>query len=74
MRRYAFLLVATLGWAQAPSELEFLASHTDYREIRNMLPAWLKRLAAERLAERQRQIERLGPGNLEERRKRVREA
>ncbi len=61
-------------WAQGPGDLDFLASHTDYREIRNMLPAYLKRLASQRLAERARRLEGLGPANLEEHRKHVREA
>jgi len=75
VRRYASLLVWTaLAWSQAPSDLEFLTNHTDYREIRNMLPAYLKRLAADRLAERRRQIERLGQAGLEERRRQIREA
>ena len=75
MKRYACSLVLTAAlWSQAPSELEFLANHTDYREIRNMLPAYLKRLAADRLAERRRQIERLGQATLEDRRRQVREA
>ena len=75
VRRYASLLVWTaLAWSQAPSDLEFLTNHTDYREIRNMLPAYLKRLAADRLAERRRQIERLGQAGFEERRRRIREA
>lgn len=60
--------------AQAPGELDFLANHTDYREIRAMLPTYLKRLAAERLTQRARRIEGLGPGNLEQHRRRVREA
>lgn len=61
-------------WAQPPGEFDFLANHTDYREIRNMLPAWLKRLAAERLEERQRQVARLDASSLAERRRKVREA
>ena len=68
------ILALTSLYGQRPGELDFLANHTDYRDIRNMLPAHLRRLAAERLAERQRHIERLGADNLAERRRYVREA
>jgi len=75
VRHYACLLVLTAALrAQAPSDLEFLANHTDYREIRNMLPAYLKRLASDRLTERRRAIERFGQATLDNHRRQVREA
>jgi len=76
VKSHALLLIplSTLVLAQAPGELDFLANHTDYREIRNMLPAYLKRLAAERLQARRRLIEAMRPEQLAERRRRVREA
>lgn len=69
-----FMVAAAGLLAQAPSDLDFLANHTDYREIRNMLPSYLKRLAAERLEARRRQIENLQPQDLAEHRRKVREA
>ncbi len=73
-RHWTLILAVVSLYGQRPGDLDFLADHTDYREIRNMLPSYLKRLAGERLAERQRQIEALGPENLAERRRYVREA
>jgi cephalosporin-C deacetylase-like acetyl esterase len=70
----ALLILAAGLSAQTPGELDFLANHTDYREIRNMLPAYLRRLAAERLEARRRQIAELRPEQLEERRRQVRQA
>jgi len=69
-----FLIGLACLWAQSPSELDFLTNHTDYRDIRNMLPAYLKRLAAERLLARQRNVEALRPEQLPAYRQKVREA
>ncbi|MCS7314124.1 MAG: acetylxylan esterase [Bryobacterales bacterium] len=71
---FSLCLLGVVLWAQTPGEFDILANHTDYREIRNMLPVYLKRLASERLAERARRIEGLSARNLDEHRRRVREA
>ncbi len=70
----SFWLLGWALWAQAPAELDFLANHTDYRRIRNMLPEWLKQRAAERLEERRREVARLEASRLETWRRKVREA
>jgi cephalosporin-C deacetylase-like acetyl esterase len=60
--------------AQNAERLDFLAGHTDFREIRRMLPDYCRRIAFEQLDARRREIARLtAPGEIEARRRYVRE-
>ncbi|HXG32858.1 MAG TPA: acetylxylan esterase [Bryobacteraceae bacterium] len=60
--------------AQTADRLDFLAGHTDFREIRRMLPDYCRRIAFEKLDARRREIARLtGPGQIEARKRYVRE-
>jgi cephalosporin-C deacetylase-like acetyl esterase len=59
--------------AQKPSGLNFISELEDYRTIRDMLPAYLGRLVAERLEERERRIARIAtPDEAAKRRAEVR--
>jgi cephalosporin-C deacetylase-like acetyl esterase len=48
----AVLLIPSCAPAQNAEALDFLAGHTDFREIRRMLPEFVKRRALEQLAAR----------------------
>ena len=50
------LLSAVTAAGQASGDLDFLADHTDFREIRKMLPAWANAKAKALLEERRRRI------------------
>lgn len=68
------LLAAPPAPAQTSDRLDFLAGHTDFREIRRMLPDYCRRIASEQLAARRLQIARLaGPADVEARRRYIRE-
>ena len=66
-------LLIGMASAQEPSGLNFISELQDYRTIRNMLPAYLSRLVAERLEERERLIARITlPAEVANRRAEVR--
>jgi len=70
----AVLLLAAAGAAQTAEQLNFLSALTEFRDLREMLPSYLKAKAAERLAERARAVARLtGPEEVAKRRQYVRE-
>jgi len=52
-------LPAASAWAQESDDLNFVSHLEEFGEIRRMLPSYLKNIALQMLAERQRQIERL---------------
>ncbi|MDX2032189.1 MAG: acetylxylan esterase [Blastocatellia bacterium] len=74
----SFIAVGAVGGpfrasAQRAGELNFISELVDYRTIRDMLPAHLRRLVAERLAERKRTIARIAsPEDVARRRSEVR--
>ena len=57
----ALLICFSVGntTAQRTSGLNFISELEDYRMIRDMLPAYLTRLVAERLEDRERKIARI---------------
>lgn len=69
-----FCLLIGVATAQRTSNLNFISELEDYRTIRNMLPAYLSRLVAERLEERERAIARIStPNEVAARRSEIRE-
>ena len=76
---FIFLALAAAGGVRAQDELDFLTGLSDYTEIREMLPRYLRAKADTLLDERQRQVAQLSTeGDVAERRgyirRRMREA
>ena len=60
--------------AQSKDDLDFLSSLSDYNNLRDILPAFLRQKAGERLAERERQVARWTSGkDVTERQRTLRE-
>lgn len=77
MLRTLFALVLVLAgaaWPQTSEQLNFVTGLTEFRDLREMLPTYLRQKADELLAERARVVARLsGPEDLAGRRQYVRE-
>ena len=68
------LLVAAAASPQSPEQLNFLTGLTEFRDLREMLPSYLRQKAGDLLADRARLVARFsGPEDLAKRRQYVRE-
>jgi hypothetical protein len=67
------LLSFTAALAQDVSGLNFLNGHTDYRDIRSMLPDYTKKRAFAFLDARQAQVAKWRPADVSARRQQLRE-
>ena len=60
MRCASYLLLACTAFAQAPADLNFLANQVDGRELREMLPNYVKGRAFRMLDDRRQRVAALG--------------